>query len=80
MQSHLQHFESMVSGHAAHLNRFLQEQLFSMTTYDANKEVNILAFAVETSEDGDTWSWFLRNCFKFFLNVKIFISDDAKRG
>ncbi len=58
------HFDGMVSVDAAHLKSVLQGQLLTMTTYDANKELTVLAFGVASSEDSETWS-----CFAIASNV-----------
>ncbi len=73
-----QNFAGLVSVDAAHLKGVAQSKLFTMTTYDANRELAILAFGIASSEDAVTWHWFLRYCLECFPNVSLRISDGAK--
>ncbi len=49
-----------------------------MTTYDANRELKILAFGVSISEDAVTLHLFLRQCPECFPSVSLLMSDGAK--
>ncbi len=56
----------------------MEDQLFTKTTYDANKELTVLACGVASSEDSETRSFFLRNCLQCFPTVALPMSDRAK--
>ncbi len=64
-----QNFGGLVSVDAARSKGGTQFQLFAMTTYDANRELTLLAFGVASSEDAVTWHWFLRHCLECFPSV-----------
>ncbi len=73
-----QNFDGLVTVDAGHLKGVAQSHLFTMTTYDANRELTILAFGIASSEDAVSWHWFLRHCLECFFSASLLLSDGAK--
>lgn len=55
-----------------------QSELFSMTTYNANKELTSLAYGVTSGDGGGTWHFIIRNCLECFPSVTLLMSGVAK--
>ncbi len=70
--------DGLVSVDAAHLKGGTQFQIFTMTTYDANRELTLLAFRVVTNEEAVRWYWVLRHYLECFPSVSLLMADEPK--
>jgi len=73
-----QHFEEIGTIDCAHLRVVTQGQMCTLTSYDANKEIMPMCFAIFPTETGVNWEKFLKHIFLLYWHFRLIISDGSK--